>query len=167
MKIKKSLIFLALVLILIFTGFDQWTKWAVSNTLPLGYKLTIIPHFFNLTYVQNYGAGFSIMEGYGVFFFSIITIVALIVLAYYFFKSNDMKIQICLSFVFSGALGNWIDRLCFGYVRDFFSFRIFGQPFPVFNIADICITVGFFCIILIILIEDWKAKQEWNKNHGL
>lgn len=166
MKVNKSICFLSLFNILFSLGLDQWTKWAIVQAIPLYEKLIVIPHFFSLTYVRNYGAGFSIMEGYGVFFFSIVTVLALIAILYYFLTCNDRRIQICLSFVSAGALGNWVDRIRFGYVRDFFSFRLFGQGFPVFNIADICITMGFFCIILILIGDDWKEKLKWKQKNG-
>ena len=65
--------------------------------------------------------------------------------------------------IFSGAVGNFIDRLWLGYVRDFFSFYIFGSPFPVFNIADICITVGFAILLLIYFYDEFKEKKRWKQ----
>ena len=80
-----------------------------------------------------------------------------------FFKTNDSRYQICLSLVFSGAIGNFIDRMSLGYVRDFFSFYIFGYPFPVFNVADICITVGIALILISMFVDDKKEQERWKK----
>ena len=164
MKVRKSSILLAILIIIASLALDQTTKWAVVQAIPLYGKIELIPHFFDLTYIQNIGAGFSIMEGYGVVFFSLITLIACAIIVYYFCTTEDRRIQSALSFVFAGALGNWIDRLRFGYVRDFFSFRIFGQSFPVFNVADVCITMGFFSILLILWIDDFKEKRKWKQN---
>ena len=84
-----------------------------------------------------------------------------VVIIYMFVRSSDVRAQLCLALVFSGALGNFIDRLRFGYVRDFLSFRIFGWDFPVFNIADICITVGFGCLIACMIYDEIQERKRW------
>ncbi len=61
----------------------------------------------------------------------------------------------------AGAIGNFIDRMTLGYVVDFFSFYFFGWGFPVFNIADICISVGFVMLIIFTLIDEYKEQQRW------
>lgn len=161
MKNKKITICVALVIIFLTLGLDQWTKWAITHSLSLHEVQEIIAHFFSLTYVQNTGAGFSLFEGFGVLFFALLTLAALAVIVYAFFKTQDGRVQLCLSLICSGALGNLIDRLRFGYVRDFLSFRIFGWNFPVFNIADICITVGFGCLIACMIYDEIQEKRRW------
>ena len=160
-KLKASI---ASLFIVLFTlGLDQWTKWAVVKSINLNESVEMIKHFFYLTYVQNTGAGFSILDGAGMGFFALLTIAALIAIVYMFVKTNDSRYQICLALVFSGALGNFIDRMMLGYVRDFFSFYIFKYPFPVFNVADICITIGIALILLSMFIDDKKETQKWKK----
>ena len=158
-KIKTSIA--SLLIVLITLGLDQWTKWAIVKSISLNDRVEMIKHFFYLTYVQNIGAGFSMFSGAGMGFFAILTFVALAAIIYMFFKTNDPRYQICLALVFSGAIGNFIDRMFLGYVRDFFSFYIFGWPFPVFNLADICITVGIALILISMFIEEKKDVMKW------
>jgi signal peptidase II len=161
---KKNGTLIASVLIILVTlGLDQWTKWAIVHSLQLNDRIEMIKHFFYLTYVQNTGGGFSLFAGAGMFFFAVLTVVALIFMIYAFFKTDLPQYKICLSLVFSGALGNFIDRMTLGYVRDFFSFYIFKYPFPVFNVADICITVGIFLILATMFFEDKKEKERWKQ----
>jgi signal peptidase II len=131
----------------------------VVKSIPLYQRIPVIPGFFDLTYVQNTGAAFSIFEGMGIWFFVILTFLILAAMVYAFWKSRDLRIEICLALIMAGAIGNLIDRIEFGYVRDFFLFYIFGSPFPVFNVADICITVGFIGLVIFYLLDDWKESR--------
>ena len=162
---KKSLktIIASLLIVFVTLGLDQWTKWAVVKAIPLNGRVEMIKHFFYITYVQNTGAGFSMFAQAGMGFFALLTIVALAAIIYMFIKTEDPRYQICLSLVFSGALGNFIDRMVLGYVRDYFSFYIFGYPFPVFNVADICITVGIALILLSMFIDDKLEEKRWKQ----
>lgn len=160
-KIKTSIA--SLLIVLITLGLDQWTKWAIVKSIPLNESVEMIKHFFYLTYVQNTGAGFSMFSGAGMGFFAVLTLVALAAIVYMFFKTNDPRYQICLALVFSGAVGNFIDRMFLGYVRDFFSFYIFGWPFPVFNVADICITMGIALILISMFIDEKKDVMRWKQ----
>ena len=104
----------------------------------------------NLTYLENRGAAFGILQDKRVFFL-LITIAIVCYLLYYFYKSyktNPTILNISLSMIIAGALGNFYDRLINGYVVDFIEFSFFN--FPVFNIADIFVTLG--CALMIIYI---------------
>ena len=160
---KMKTIVASLLIVLVTLGLDQWTKWAIERSISLNESVEMIKHFFYLTYVQNTGAGFSMFAGAGMGFFALLTIVALAAILYMFFKTEDSRYQICLSLVFSGAIGNFIDRMAQGYVRDFFSFYIFGYPFPVFNVADICITIGIALILVSMFIDDKKEQNRWKQ----
>lgn len=160
---KMKTIVASLLIVLATLGLDQWTKWAIERSISLNDSVEMIKHFFYLTYVQNTGAGFSMFAGAGMGFFALLTIVALAAILYMFFKTEDSRYQICLSLVFSGAIGNFIDRMTLGYVRDFFSFYIFGYPFPVFNVADICITIGIALILVSMFIVDKKEQERWKQ----
>ena len=160
---KMKTIVASLLIVLATLGLDQWTKRAIERSISLNDSVEMIKHFFYLTYVQNTGAGFSMFAGAGMGFFALLTIVALAAILYMFFKTEDSRYQICLSLVFSGAIGNFIDRMTLGYVRDFFSFYIFGYPFPVFNVADICITIGIALILVSMFIDDKKEQERWKQ----
>ncbi|MBQ3475219.1 MAG: signal peptidase II [Bacilli bacterium] len=105
----------------------------------------IIKNFFYITYVKNDGAAFSILEGHQLLF----VIIALIALAlvFYYVKKNNIK-NIGYAMVFSGIIGNLIDRLFFGYVIDFIGFNLFGRSMPIFNFADILIVIGAVIALL-------------------
>lgn len=159
MKNKSGVILGSVILILAMTGLDQWTKWAVCTQMKLGQSIEIIKDFFYLTYVHNNGAGFSIFAGYGRLFFAVVTIAAMIIMAIVFLKSSDPGVQLSIALIFAGALGNFIDRMVLGYVVDFFHFYIFGWSFPVFNVADICITLGFVFLVIHMAAEEWKVRK--------
>lgn len=143
---------------------DQISKqWIVQN-VGLYERIVWIPSFLYITYIQNTGAGFSILEGFGVLFFTFITLVASLFIVYYYFKSEQRAMRISLLMILAGAWGNCLDRLLYGYVRDFIGVYIFGWPFPIFNGADICITCGFILLIMITLWEERKEKQRWKEN---
>ncbi|MDO4466307.1 MAG: signal peptidase II [Bacillota bacterium] len=163
MKKNKKTLILTLVLVIVTLFIDQWSKACIVENIGLGERVTIIDNFFWLAYIQNTGAGFSMFEGFGVLFFSVITIAAIGIITYLFFQSKDTKYDICYGLILSGALGNFIDRLSLGYVRDFLSFNLFGWYFPIFNVADICITCGFALLICLYVYEDYKEKEKWKK----
>ncbi|MCI9292220.1 MAG: signal peptidase II [Erysipelotrichaceae bacterium] len=148
---KKKHLFVFLMILLI----DQLTKYYVSSHMMLGQKIPIISGFFNFTYYHNTGAAWSMLEG-KMWFFYIITIVALIAMwmFYQHAKESDVITRYGLVLMMAGTVGNFIDRLCFQYVRDFIDFIIFGYDFPVFNIADMALCIGVFFIIIDIFLEE-------------
>lgn len=152
MKFIKHIIF-----VVILVWIDQILKTCVRVFIPLHDRIEIIPGFFDLTYYQNRGAGFSILQGQMTFFY-IVTIVALCFLGYLYYTTNKAhKFEIfCILLMVGGTIGNFIDRLRFQYVVDFLSFDIFGYAFPVFNFADICLTVGVFLYLILYL---WEMKN--------
>ena len=153
--------FLYILFILIFVVIDQIIKSTVVNNIALNQVIVLIRNFFNLTYVRNYGAGFSILQNATVFL-SLISIVACVVLFYYLIKTDkkDLVSKISYLLIISGAIGNLIDRLKLGYVIDFLDFKIFGYDFPVFNIADCYITIGCFILIIKVLLESKNARVQ-------
>lgn len=158
-KQKGPLIISCLLIIAALVSLDQWTKWAVGNSIPLYGKVEVIHHFFELTNVRNTGMAFSMLAGTGMWFFAILTGLAVAAMVYYFFKTDDIRIELCLALITAGAIGNLIDRMSLGYVRDFFLFYLFGWPFPVFNVADVCISLGIIFLLIIFVSEEWKEKK--------
>lgn len=149
-----------LVAICIFTLLDQLSKKQIVDYLKLGEKIEIIKGFFNITHVRNYGAGFSILQNARLFL-SLVSIIAIVVLIYFLVttKKKDTLTSMSYLMVISGALGNLLDRLRQGYVVDFLDFKIFGWDYPVFNVADIFITIGCLLLIIISIKGEKDAKN--------
>ena len=147
---------------LLLTGIlalDMLTKWLVSNYLTEGNSITVIPHFFWITFAKNTGAAWSILEGKLVFFL-VITVVALVVMTVIFLKTdkNNHLIRITMILLIAGTLGNFIDRAAFHYVRDFLEFNLLGYPFPIFNVADMSLTFGVGLMVIDAII-DWRKSN--------
>lgn len=141
-----------LLFIVALVGLDLFVKYWVSANIALGTSHGFIPGLMNLTNLHNDGAAWSILEGQQWFFY-LITLAAVVVLAYLMrqWRTNRWK-MIALSLIMAGALGNFIDRVHQHYVVDMF--ELLPINFPVFNVADSCLTVGVIALIIIILKED-------------
>lgn len=141
-----------LLFIVALVGLDQFVKYWVRANIALGTSHGFIPGLMNLTNLHNDGAAWSILEGQQWFFY-LITLAAVVVLAYLMrqWRTNRWK-MIALSLIMAGALGNFIDRVHQHYVVDMF--ELLPINFPVFNVADSCLTVGVIALIIIILKED-------------
>ncbi|MBI2672719.1 signal peptidase II [Candidatus Woesearchaeota archaeon] len=114
---------------------DQISKFYFTN------KNVIITKFLSFRYAENTGAAFSILQNQRLFLILISIIVFFVFL--YYFKKTDKLVLTGISFLFGGIVGNLIDRLYFGYVRDFIDFKIW----PVFNVADSFNTLGVILIV--------------------
>lgn len=127
---------------------DRLSKiYAINNFIENPIKSPII----NFAYLENRGAAFGILQDRRIFFL-LITVGIVIYLIYYFvknYKNNPLILNIALSFIISGALGNFYDRAFNGYVVDFIEFAFIN--FPIFNIADILVTIGCGLAIIYIL----------------
>lgn len=142
-------------LIIIFGSIvlDQVTKILARSFLQPKGSISIIKNFFHFTYVENRGGAWGVLGG-KLIVFIIITVISLAIMIY-LLKDFDIKnnplysIGLCL--MIAGTIGNFIDRIIFHYVTDFLDFYIFGYDFPVFNVADICITCGVALLIIKIL----------------
>jgi signal peptidase II len=121
----------------------------------------VIEGILSFSYVENRGAGFGILQG-GRWFFVIITILTLAAIVYYYIKMPKIKpynyIRAGLVIVAAGATGNGIDRLFNGFVVDFLHLRFIN--FPVFNIADIYVSVGavFLAVVALFFIKEQDSK---------
>lgn len=134
---------------------DQLTKhWIVSffSSKPQGYVVPILGDILSLTYVQNSGVAFSLLEGQTVMFFFIA--LAIGVIAYLYWRSREtgpLVLKITFGLVLGGAVGNRIDRFSHAYVVDFVHFQIPGIfDFAVFNVADSAISVGVLLLAYLI-----------------
>ena len=142
---------IAIVIILILTICDQLLKSWVASSIVLGGSKQLIPGIIELTNLRNSGAAWSIFEGQQTFF-TIITIVAIIVIGYFIWQyRKNIPMLIGLSLIMAGTIGNFIDRLRQGYVVDMFETTFIN--FPIFNIADMCLTLCLIWLIICILKE--------------
>lgn len=151
-----------LILVFAIITMDLLVKlWAQNTLMDIG-TIPIIKDIFHLTYAENRGAAFSILEGKR-WFFIVLTAVMLIIIALAFFKNYFKGVwgKTTLVFIFSGAVGNFIDRLLLGYVVDMFDFRLIN--FPVFNVADIFLTIGAIMGIIYILFIDKDLLKDEKK----
>ncbi|MCF0112093.1 MAG: signal peptidase II [Erysipelotrichaceae bacterium] len=133
---------------------DRLSKSIIDSAMKLYESKEIIKDFFYITYCRNTGAAWSILEG-KMWFFYIITIVALGVMGYFLIQADKKEVLQRLSFVcmIAGTLGNFFDRLTMQYVIDFLDFYIFGYNYPVFNVADICLCVGVGLLALDVILH--------------
>lgn len=155
---KKILIYSSLILFV-----DQISKILIDLYVPLNKSEIIIKDFFNITYINNYGAAFGIFNN-KVTLLVILTIITIFIIIRFIntFKINIRNV-LAFSFLLGGIMGNLIDRLFLGYVRDFLDFYIFEYDFPVFNIGDTFIFLGVLLLIIAIIKGEDNANSSKTK----
>jgi signal peptidase II len=128
---------------------DQLSKYWVAQRLSPGEMIYLIPGFFQLTFVRNYGAAFGILPYHTSFFIVIKILMALMIIIFVprFISNRFVLLRTALALLLGGTLGNLLDRIVRGYIIDFFDFRIW----PVFNIADIALVLGIALVIFSLL----------------
>ena len=150
---------MSFILSIIIIFLDQITKYFAIANLKGNAASVIVPDFLKLVYVENYGAAFGILRNKKILFI-IITFIVVVAIAIFLFKYQaklNIFMKIGSGLLLGGAIGNLIDRVRFGYVVDFVSFRFFNRyEYPVFNVADMAIVVGTLLILFLILFD----KQE-------
>ncbi len=159
-KITKGNIFLYISAFIGVLLFDQVTKILVEQNMQLHDSHTIVESFFYFTFVHNYGAAWGIFGGHTSLLI-LSAVVGAFIMGYFFVRSKNHETltRFGLVIAFAGMLGNVIDRVQLGYVRDFFDFVILGYDFPVFNIADMGLVIGMGLVILEIILEDRKNAK--------
>jgi len=139
---------LEIFMILGVLAIDQYTKILTNAKLALGESIPVWEGVFEFANVHNTGAAWGMLAG-GRWFFIVITLVTCAMMLYVlikFHKNLGIVARICLALLFAGAIGNLIDRMLLGYVRDMLYFSLIN--FPVFNVADsaVCIGAGLMVI---------------------
>ena len=158
---KKSLlnkIIVLSVLIVVVLALDLVTKYVFDGMFEEGTGVSL--GIFNLIIVHNHGAAWGILSGNQVGL--VILSVAFLALFVWFYVKDKKKswlLTVTFAFLCAGCLGNLYDRLVFGYVRDFIQFA-FWQSFPVFNFADVFLTIGVVMFIIYLLIYAFKKDKE-------
>ncbi len=156
---RKILITAIVVLFL-----DQITKGLILAFFKEGETLPIIKNFLSLTYVENSGAAWGLFANNLILIIFITLIAALIIYKFMYSFQRNNRNNLAFGLVLGGLFGNLIDRIIFGYVRDFIDFNIFGYDYPVFNVSDIAIVIGIFLLIIAIFKgEDHNAVNSRKK----
>lgn len=167
---KRARIFdaLALLVVLVVIGIDQWTKALVVKNIPFGSEqpFPVFGHNLYFWHIHNTGAAFSMLAGEGgaVILSLLIVIAIAVVLTLYIrmLNTGPWFYKLIFGLILGGAIGNLIDRVVHhGYVVDFISFRIpeWHYEFAIFNIADACISVGVVLLFLCVLFSNRTAEK--------
>ena len=155
-KTKSNLMLVLIALVVI--ALDQLTKRAVQQNLALGEALLVFPprEFVRIVHWVNTGAAFGMFQGGNAVLIGLTVAITLAILIYYQTLPEDHLFQrICLALMVGGSIGNLIDRLTLGYVVDF----VAVGRFPVFNLADSCVTVSVILLLISMIIEERKAQS--------
>ena len=144
------------ILVAAIVAGDQLVKWWAVGALGPGGSWDVLPGIFSLTYAENQGAAFSILEGKRLFFVGM-TLVMILLMLLLLKKGYILGLwgKIAAAFVIGGALGNGIDRVLRGYVVDMFEVSFIR--FAIFNVADIFITVGSVMLMIYFLFLEGKT----------
>ena len=146
-----------LLIITSLISIDQISKYIALNYLKDIGSMPIIENIFHLTYVENRGAAFGILQD-NQFIFIIVAILAMVVGLSYIYKYKlSLLAKSSIVLIISGAIGNMIDRVRLGFVVDFFDFRIIWAY--VFNIADVFVVIGTILLCIHIIFFDNDNKE--------
>ena len=140
---------------------DQWTKWLADTKLAYARPQEVL-WFFDLTLLYNPGAAFSFLSdagGWQRWMFSVLSAAVSVFLIFELPRQKSLYSKLAFAMILSGAIGNLIDRLRFGYVVDFIHLHWQDKYFPAFNFADAAISVGVVCLLI-----DWYLLERNSKN---
>ena len=152
---KKRGIVAGVIAILIVL--DQLVKAYVVQNIALGEIKSWIPNFVSLTYLQNRGAAFSILQDQQLLF-AVITLVVVVGAIWYLHKhmEDSFWMVLGLTLIIAGGLGNFIDRISQGFVVDMFHLDFIN--FAIFNVADSYLTVGVIILLIAMLKEEMNGN---------
>ena len=165
-KKVKNIKFILVYIIgaVILTLIDQYSKLMAVNDLKDKNPVELIPGVLEFSYLENKGMAWGMMSGARVFFI-ILTVVILCAITVMIVKMPREKkyipLYVSLILLCAGALGNFIDRLLLGYVRDFIYFKLIN--FPVFNVADIFVTCSIIMIVILVFFVYGEDDFEFIK----
>ena len=161
MKVKKQFwirFSVMLAIIVAILVLDLVTKYVFEARLESGDVLTVIPYLFSFKFVKNMGAAWGILQGKQLFLIAL-SFVFLAIFIFYYIKEKNKTwlLNITFGFLIGGCLGNLYDRIFLGYVRDFVQFA-FWPSFPIFNFADVALTIGVVLFVVYLSIYFFKNK---------
>ena len=163
-----------IVITAVLTQLDQITKYVAESNLYMKNDIDIIKNVLTLTYLRNNGSAFGMFSG-KINAFLVLTVIIVVVITYIVIRMPVTKrylpMYIICTMLVSGAIGNFIDRVRFGYVRDFIYFKLIN--FPVFNVADCYVTISVAIFIVLILFvykenefDFLSFKKKADKDNG-
>ena len=151
-KRKKIWLICDVILLICLIFADQITKYLAVTNLKNDDPFVLLKDVFELHYLENSGAAFGMLQNQKIFFI-FVAVVIIIVISYVLLKTPDHKkynfFHFSLIMIASGAVGNMIDRIRYDYVVDFLYFKLIN--FPIFNVADIYVTIATVIILILIL----------------
>lgn len=160
---KRTTYYLAALIIALAGIFlDQITKYLAVVHLKEKEAYVLWDQVFQLEYLENRGAAFGMLQNQQIFFFFSVILISAVVVWFYFrvpMEKKFLPLRLCAVFIIAGAYGNFIDRLRLGYVIDFFYFKLID--FPVFNVADIYVTIStiVFCLLLFFYYKEEDLER--------
>ena len=159
---NREVIYSVAAILLIF---DQLIKLLVRSKVSLMEEISVIPGFFSIYHLENTGGAFSIFSGATIVLIVLSVLVLAFIHCYVITDEKMTKWRIFgLGIVIGGIVGNLVDRLLYGAVVDYLSFNIFGYEFPVFNLADVGITIGFLILAINILRRDVNEFRDKSRD---
>lgn len=160
---KRTTYYLAALIITLAGIFlDQITKYLAVVHLKEKEAYVLWDQVFQLEYLENRGAAFGMLQNQQIFFFFSVILISAVVVWFYLrvpMEKKFLPLRLCAVFIMAGAYGNFIDRLRLGYVIDFFYFKLID--FPVFNVADIYVTIStiVFCLLLFFYYKEEDLER--------
>lgn len=153
---NRKIFFMAIIALLI----DQISKIVIGIYFKLNESIIVLKNFFRITIVHNTGAAWSILQNKNILIIIFSLIALLIIYRFMFLFKSNKRNNIAFGLLVGGIFGNMLDRIIYGYVRDFLDFTIFNYDYPVFNVADIFIVVSIILLIIAIIKgEDGSANS--------
>lgn len=146
------------IIIIVIVALDQIVKKVVAGSMSLHQSIPVIGDFFQITYIHNRGAAFSMLEDFRILLI-VLPLIFICAALYYITKRRETAkpmFMLSVSFIVAGGLGNLIDRLFFGYVVDYLDLQLFA----VFNIADIFVCIGCGLLLIYVIFFDGKKARE-------
>lgn len=138
---------------------DQFTKWMILERLTQVETVPLIRNVFHLTYCENRGAAFGILQNQ-IWIFVVITVLVLAAVVFYMvrYRPKSKWLNAALILLVGGALGNFIDRIFRGFVVDFLDFRLIN--FPIFNVADCFVVVGAVLLACYLIFSEYHKEKK-------
>lgn len=147
----------SVIISIILVLLDQGIKYFIDKNVLF---LEVIPNIFNIHKVYNYGVAFSFLENKRY----LVLLISIILIFFLFNLRKDLpktrKYDILFGVIYGGIFGNLIDRVIHGYVIDYLEVFIFKYGFPIFNLADICITLGILLVVLNMMGEQNDRRRK-------